>query len=348
LLWKGACSWRAVLPSVSPAQVPSINNGLNLTITKMKVKSETNVVLVFVVLVVGGLFFILLGTLMIFVIAPDYPLIKQLGLTATGLGFYAFATAAAVNYFKSTPEVIVTPDELRIKHIYKSETIKADDISEVLLNQKSLYKFLFLKMPMESSIVKLKDGSSRIFWDFNYDGFGRIKNALKLSIDPSKQGKLDEIRNNRKKIVKPIDKRELATESFIDYKGTGILNFYGLVLSVFFGVMLYNMNEENMIRGFVIFTILVGLSGYHLHYFRLSDHYFQVRNLIWFWKSKTYRIKDIQEIIREHPHNTPESIRIRLQNYYTSNLQPAGSFREKDWKELFEHLRRLNVKIRSA
>lgn len=313
----------------------------------MKVTSEPNVVQIFVILVAGGLFFILLGTFMIFMVAPDYPLNKQLGLTATGLGLYAFAIAAAINYFKSTPEVIVTLDELRIKHIYKSETIKSDDISEVLLNQKSAYKFLFVRMPMESTIVNLKDGSSRIFWDFYYDGFGRIKNALNLSIDPNKHQKLEELRKKSKEIVKPIDKRELATENFIDFKGNRLFNFYGLVLSVFLGYMLFNMNEENMIRGFVVFAILVGLSGYHLHYYRLSDNYFQVRNFIWFWKSKTFRIGDIQEIIHEHPHNTPESLRIRLKNFHTSNLQPAGSYRGKHWKELFKHLRRLNVKIRS-
>lgn len=313
----------------------------------MKVRSEPNVIQIFVILVVGGLFFILLGTFIIFMVAPAYPLNKQLGLTVIGLGFFAFAIAAAVNYFKSTPEVSVTLDELRIKHIYKSEIIKSDDISDVLLNQKSTYKFLFVRMPMESTIVNLKDGSSRIFWDFYYDGFGSIKNALNLSIDPNKHQKLEELRTKSKEIVKPIDKRELLTENFINFKGSRIFNFYGLVLSVFLGFMLYNMNEENMIRGIVVFTLLLGASGYHLHYFRLSDNYFQVRNFIWFWKSKTYRIEDIQEIIHEHPHKTPESLRIRLKNFHTSKLQPAGSYREKHWKELFKHLQRLNVKIRS-
>ncbi len=313
---------------------------------QMKVRSEPNIVQIFVILVAGGLFFILLGTFMIFMVAPDYPLNKQLGLTATGLGFYAFAITAAIHYFRSTPQVIVTLNELQIKHIFKSETIKSNEISEVLLNQKSLYKFLFVRMPMESTIVILKDGTSRIFWDFYYDGFGRVKNALNLSIDPNKDEKLEELRSKSKAIVKPIDSA-LASENFIDFKGNRLFNFYGLVLSVFLAYMLYSMNEENMVRGIVVFTILVGLSGYHLHYYRLSDNYFQVRNFIWFWKSKTYRIEDIQEIIHEHPHNTPESLRVRLKNFHTSNLQPAGSYRRKHWKELFKHLQRLNVKIRS-
>jgi hypothetical protein len=313
----------------------------------MKVRSEPNIVQIIMILVVSGLLFILLGTFIIFMIAPDYPLSNQLVLTATGLGLYTFAFAAAVNYFKSTPKVIVTLDELQIKHLWKSETIMTDKISEVLLNQKSLYKFLFISMPMESTIVNLKDGTSRTFWDFYYDRFGRIKNALNLSIDPNKHQKLEELRSKSKEIVKPIDKRELAIENFIDFKGNKMFNFYGVFLSVMAGILLNTMTEENVIQGIVIFTFLLAVSGYHLHYFRLSDKYFQVRNFIWFWKSKTYRIEDIQEIIHEQPHNTPESLRIRLKNFHTSNLNPAGSYRGKHWKELFKHLHRLNIKIRS-
>lgn len=313
----------------------------------MKVRSEPNVVQIFVILVVGGLFFFLLGTFLIFLIAPDYVFEKRLALTAIGIGIYAFAIAIVVDYFKSAPELVVTLDELWIKHIYKSEIIKTEEISEVLLNQKSLYKFLFIRMQMESTIVNLKDGSSRIFWDFYYDGFGRIKNAINLAIDPNKHQKFEERNKKSKEIVKPIDKRDLSIEMFIDFKGNGIFNFYGLILSVMAGVFLFNLNEENIIRAIVIFLILIGLSGYHLHYFRISDKYFQVRNLIWFWKSNTYRIEDIQEIIHEHPTNTPESLRIRLKNFKTSHLQPAGSYRDKHWKELFEQLNKRNIPFRT-
>ena len=315
--------------------------------TQMKVKSEPNIIQIFVILGAGGLFFILLGTFIAFTVAPDYPLDKQLGLTAVGLGLYVFAIASSISYFKSTPEVVVTLEEVRIKHIYKSETINTDEISEVLLNQKSPYKFLFVRMQIESTIVVLKDGSSRIFWDFFYDEFSRVKNALNLSIDPNKYQKIEELQTKKKAISKPIDKKELATESFIDFKGNRMFNFHGLLLAAMASIFLYRMTEENMIRGIVIFTILLGVFGYHLHYFRLSDKYLQVRNFIWFWKSKTFRIEDIHEIIHEHPSGTPESLRIRLKNFQTSSIQPAGSYRRKHWIELFKHLKRLNVKIRS-
>lgn len=313
----------------------------------MRVTSEPNIVQIFVILVIGGLFFLLLGTFMIFMVAPEYPLPKQLGLVVLGLGSYTFAIGSAVNYFRSTPELTVTLDDICIKYIHKSVMIKTNDISEIHLNQKSEYKFLFFGMPMESTIIKLKNGTSFIFWDFLYDRFGRIKNAINLSIDPNKNQKLEELKKKKGSIIKPIDNRELTSEHFKSIKGNGIFNFYGLVLSVMLGAILYNMNEENMIRGIVIYLLFVGLSEYHLHYFRVSENYFQIRNFIWFWKSKTFRLQDIQEIIHEHPTKTPESIRVRLKNFHTTHLQPAGSYTEKHWLQLIDKLEELNVRVRS-
>jgi hypothetical protein len=312
----------------------------------MKVSSNPNIVQILVVFGAGGIVFVSLGTFIIFIVAPEYALNKQIGLTLIGLGFYTFSLFASIGYFKAAPSITVTLDEVSIKYINKTKTIKTEEIKTIRLSQKSYYRFLFFSVPMESTIIELKNGDSIVFWDFLYEQFGGVKNALNLSIQPDKHEKLNEIRKSKRKIEN-VSSESLRSENFISLKGNGLLNFYGLVLVGMFGFLLYNLNNENYVRAIIIYPLIVLGSGFHLHYYRISDNYFQIKNHIWFWKTLTYKLEDIIEIIHEHPTNTPESIRVRLKNYYTTSLQPAGSYKDKHWKELKAELEKKNIKFRS-
>jgi hypothetical protein len=311
----------------------------------VKVKSEPNSLQIVVIFGAGGLLFTFLGTVLIFLVAPYEK--NQLAVTLIGSGLYLFVLVGIFTYFKNVPTITVTLEEIKIKYIYKSETIKVDDISDVQLYQKSDFSLFMMNLQMESTVVNLKDGSQRIFWDVMYESFGRVKNALELTLKPDRLEIIQKLKQELSRVIEPIDKRNLEAELFNDYKGNRLINFYGLIVLVGMVFIIYQTAIGNIGAIFIGIPIIVGPMGYYLHYFRISNNYFQVRNFIWLWKCNTYRIEDIMEIIHELPHRTPESLRIRLKNYQTSNLQPAESLNEEDWKRLFEELLKKNIAIRS-
>jgi hypothetical protein len=130
----------------------------------MKVTSNPNVGQILVILLAGGLLFFLMGTFLIFIVAPDYPLTKQLGVSLVGGMFYIVAFLGSVNYFKSAPEITVTLDDIVVKYLFKRIVIKTDQVQTIHLSQKSDYQFLFIGMQMDSTIIELKNDKKLIFW----------------------------------------------------------------------------------------------------------------------------------------------------------------------------------------
>jgi hypothetical protein len=237
-------------------------------------------------------------------------------------------------------------DDIVVKYLFKRIVIKTDQVQTIHLSQKSDYQFLFIGMQMDSTIIELKNDKKLIFWDFMYEDFGRVKRALDLSIKPDKLERLNALRREKAKVT-PINREDLSTENFVALKGNGIFNFYGILLVGMLGVFIMGIDRENYLRSIFGYIFIVFGVGFHLNYFRISENYFQVKNHVWFWKTFTYRLDDILEIIHEHPMRSPESIRIRLKNFHTSGLQQAGSFTEKHWIDLKERLDKLNIPFQS-
>lgn len=313
----------------------------------MNVISSPNAGHLIVVFGAGGIFFLLLGTFLIFVVAPDYKLAEQIMLTLTGSIFYLIASYGVYNYIRNVPEITVTLDNVVVKYVFKKKIlIASEQIKTIHLSQKSDYLFLLVSTPIESTIIELNDGTQFVFFDSLYDQFGRVKLALNVFMSPNRHEDLIEIRKGRK-VVKPIEDIDLKHEQFVSIRGNGILNIYGAMLIGFVVLAFSRMDSPNYLSPVLFsFIILLGI-GFHLNYFRISDKYFQVKNHIWFWKTYTYRLGDIKEVIHELPSKSPESIRIRLKNHHTSGLQMAGSYREKDCVKLKEILEEHAIPFRS-
>jgi hypothetical protein len=221
----------------------------------MKVTSNPNVGQILVILLAGGLLFFLMGTFLIFIVAPDYPLTKQLGVSLVGGMFYIVAFLGSVNYFKSAPEITVTLDDIVVKYLFKRIVIKTDQVQTIHLSQKSDYQFLFIGMQMDSTIIELKNDKKLIFWDFMYEDFGRVKRALDLSIKPDKLERLNALRREKAKVT-PINREDLSTENFVALKGNGIFNFYGILLVGMLGVFIMGIDRENYLRSILVISSL--------------------------------------------------------------------------------------------
>ena len=93
-------------------------------------------------------------------------------------------------------------------------------------------------------------------------------------------------------------------------------------------------------------SVFFGYVAVSANYFLLSDNYLQVRNYLWFWKRRTYRLNDIKEVNIVWTRRASTSARIiHLENSPIS--YKAGSLREKDWSNLMNDLERRGVKVQS-
>lgn len=67
------------------------------------------------------------------------------------------------------------------------------------------------------------------------------------------------------------------------------INFFGFV----FVVVVRNYTDIFL---FIFLVLLIFLTGFNYHYFKLSDNYLIVRNLIYFWKQKVFRLDNVENV----------------------------------------------------
>jgi len=93
-------------------------------------------------------------------------------------------------------------------------------------------------------------------------------------------------------------------------------------------------------------SIFFGYVAVSANYFLLSDSYLQIKNYLWFWKGKTYRLDDIKEINIEWPRRGSVAARIIQQDDVSIRFK-AGSLWEKDWINFINDLERRGVRVQS-
>jgi hypothetical protein len=102
------------------------------------------------------IFFGLLGTFIIFDIAPEYELTKRIPLTLLGLGLCLFSLLSLRHYLKEAPKIVISTSRITVKSVFRSVEIPLADIQDVGLRQKAPMMFIFMRVPMESTIIKSK------------------------------------------------------------------------------------------------------------------------------------------------------------------------------------------------
>jgi hypothetical protein len=304
------------------------------------------------ILIIGTavVFFGFLGTFITFYIAPQYDLTKRIFLTLLGLGCYLFSILSLRHYLKEVPKVVISTSSITIKSLFTNIEIPLIDIEEVGLRQKTPLRFVYVSMPMESTIIKTKRHGEIVIWDQYYENINKLKFTIEKIDGKVKTGDLnfDElttVKPRPKVVLDKLNPNDIRLEQFKEYKGNIFLNLNSVV---FFGFLIFTLIKFDVdkIGVFLIVNgMFYGLMGYQSNYFLLSDNYLQVRNYLWFWKRTTYRLTDINEVILETPGKLSDSARIVLKNYSTS-LNPGGSLKNRNWIELMDDLEKKGIKVR--
>ena len=93
----------------------------------------------------------------------------------------------------------------------------------------------------------------------------------------------------------------------------------------------------------VLFAIGFGSNSY---YFCISGSYLEIRNHVFPWYCKIYRLEDIETVeFRTGSFRRPDALRLKRKAGSWSGGFHAGSLRNKNWKALEKALRRRGIQV---
>lgn len=143
------------------------------------------------------------------------------------------------------------------------------------------------------------------------------------------------------------------TNASAKFSGNPILNSQGILMIILIlgsgFIVLFTKDSPDFwpisigCGSMVLFVY--GTLGNQLHYFHLDHQSIFIRNHWWPWVEDRVEIQNIKEVIFEWPYRQSKSLRLITWDYETK-VYPAGSLREKTWKNLERELIDLKVPTR--
>ena len=258
-------------------------------------------------------------------------------------GCFSFfmAVYSIVRYFKNSPKVVVDNRQISIN----DETFYLTEIAQIDLTGKRPFKYIF-NFPMEGTMLTLKDGTVKYFFDDMYSNSWKVKSFIQQVIINGKESA--EITTHK------VDQSEIRLESFEIFKGNQFTSLRGISLWGLIGFFTYLISSSKnkmppiwLLIFFGVFgTFWFAFNSYLMHYFALSDKYFAIRNHNFIWKDKVYKVDDIMEIVFETRQKMPNSLRIITKDF-RNTLYPAGTLRDKVWLDMKDKLELKGITVRN-
>ena len=291
-------------------------------------------------------FFCGLGTLMIWIFISelnrgDFIKPKNYFMPVFGLLLYIMAFYTILKYLKNAP--IISMDQNVIK-FGSAEIYNVTDIQEVVLTGKNPFKFIF-NFPMEGTLIRFKDGTTKYFFDDMYSNTWELKLFLEQVVIKKKD--FVYIENYR------IDPSELRYEQVNYFKGNQFTCLRGALcwgIIMFFIYLILSRDKIPPVGVLILFgflgTALFVFNSWLMNFFGLSEDYFIIKNHNFIWKENIYRLTDIKEIVFETRDKMPNCLRIITKDF-RNKLYPAATLRDKTWLELKRALEKEGIKVRN-
>ncbi|MFT3704514.1 MAG: hypothetical protein QM802_19255 [Agriterribacter sp.] len=257
---------------------------------------------------------------------------------AAGVYFFAFYTV--YKYFKNAPVIHLDKDAISFNH----QTFFFADLDRIELTGKQNFSYL-IGFPMEAATLTFKNGETKYIFDDMYGNSWMLKSFLQQVVIDKKQ------------FIEPsnenIDPYDLDTDGYETYNGNQITSMRGIILWGMIAFLAYlpftSKKQPSTIAVFSIagcclfyFTIF----SWGMNYFKVSQNYFVIKNQNFFWLTRAYRIKDIDEIVFETKPKAPNSLRVITKDF-KNKLYLASTLRDKTWLEMQEKLESLGLKVRN-
>jgi hypothetical protein len=292
-------------------------------------------------IILGALFLIALGLIMATMPyryrhsntgSLKYTLLPMVAVICWGL-----AILIVVRYIRKTPLVTITASELTIG----KQMIEWSAIETLQLSGKRNFP-LIIGHPMEATTIVLKNGGEIILFDELYANAAEMKQWLAHYIlhQPVSQNNYTE------------DPREVDENYAETFKGHPLFSFRGLAMWGFIGFFAYLTLTDSkfqangaLVAGFACLGWFIAMS-YQMNYFIVTPTHLIVKNHYFFWKKKTYRISDIEELVFETKPKMPNYLRVITKNF-ENKLFPAGTLLDKHWLALGATMHAQGIKVRN-
>jgi len=285
-------------------------------------------------------FFLILILLNLFLISLSIFFFKSKEVNLNYFGLIFILLLIVFNYFflKNSPKIIV--DKYGIK--FGKKKYLWEDSIEIKITGKGnglIYSYY------ESTKISFKNQDVIYIYDEYYLNSSEIKSFI------------NQIVINKKKVFKKqqlnYTPKNLYLESFSDFKGHPILSFRGIMMwsvIIFFAFLpFYSSNKIQLIPLLIVYSfclIWFLLSSWMMHYFRISNKYFIVKNHYFFWTEKIYLLENIEEIVYEQQGKQSNALRIITTDFKSTRFL-AGSLSDKKWLKMKAIFEEKNIKVRN-
>ena len=260
----------------------------------------------------------------------------------------------SIYYFTLTyPKIILTNDGITFATIYKTNFFDWQQIKEINLTGKEPMRFLFVSRPMEAICINLKDGSKKIIWADNYRNTAHLRIALntakkQLNLRQPVSIEQSESRNVANKTVASfLSYKEFRGDLLTSMNGIIFFGWLLFIISILISKPTVFLSNIGALLSILFATVLIcGMMIYQLHYFVITDTQVVVKNHLCVWINKVYQLDEILEVAIETPHKRSTSLRV-IDKDFNSKLFPAGSLRDRTWKDLMTELIDRNITVRN-
>lgn len=231
---------------------------------------------------------------------------------------FAIAVYLPILYFKIVP--VIRYDAEKIS--FNNRSYSWQDIERVELTSRTAFRFLGVTQYLHGSVFCFKDGKEQKTIDMYYLNIDKLKRYV--------VEKLYYVRTDTS-IVK-VTRADVKYEFFDTYDGYLFFSMRGISFCLFLTFFL----DAIRIRDLALLITMFGITLLHswlLYYFKVSDYYLVVKNHVFIWPPKRYRLSDIREVSFDTYGKMPNFLRVVTRDF-KYRMFPAGTLRERDWREM--------------
>lgn len=261
-----------------------------------------------------------------------------------GCVFFSVAVYAVYFYVKNSPTITIDKHTIRfgLKEVYN-----VADINNIMLTGKKPSKYRSGNLT-KGAIIEFSNGKTKKIIGPMYSNSWQIKLFMEQVIINKKE--CLEVNST------PIDSAELRYAQVEYYKGIQLLTFRGLLLwapiGCGFAHQLFSNHASvllttNMILVYIVIAGWIAFNSWFMNYFGVSRDYFVVKNHVFIWKKKLYRIDNIKEVIYNNFHYKLPNCLTIITKDYRSNFFQACTLSDKTWLELKKALEERGITVRN-
>ncbi|MDO6433947.1 hypothetical protein Q4E93_25290 [Flavitalea sp. BT771] len=280
---------------------------------------------------------------------PGVFLMHQQGRIFPGLMLVAGGVAGGWLVARRMIIIRICPDRLELKGLFFKKIIYRNEITSIKLFARKKAGILNGNKRSNAIVIEWNGGQSEVLPDIFYRNVPALKQALQEGyIAAPGSGPLFPDPLGADPI--PAGEEDLA-ETFA---GRPLLNMPMLQLLVMIGALIFGLHarkgrldpirDETILPAAIILPIYL-ISGFQLFYFKVSGSYLILKNYLFPWYRRGYRLEKSREIIFEQFYRGANSLRVNMQGFFSKQYS-AGSLGDKDWKALKERLESLKVTVR--